>query len=95
MASQSGASSTAQTINACVSVGDVPKVGFKLMKQGHNFGRVLEAVSPALRGNVEKYMRKINWGQLTSECKGLFDKTIAAFIDGLSYKPHSNEDEEI
>jgi hypothetical protein len=59
------------------------KVGFKLMKQGHNFGRVLEAVSPTVRGNVEKYMRKIDWGQLTSECKNLFDKTIAAFIDGL------------
>jgi hypothetical protein len=61
----------------------VPTVGFMLMKQGHNFGGVLEAVSPALRGNVERYMRKINSGQLTSECKGLFDKTIAAFIDGL------------
>ena len=72
------------TLIGCVpAVGDALKVGFKLMKQGHNFGRVLEAVSPTVRGNVEKYMRQINWGQLTSECKGLFDKTIAAFIDGL------------
>lgn len=72
------------TLIGCVpAVGDALKVGFKLMKQGHNFGRVLEAVSPALRGNVEQYMRKIDWGQLTRECKGLFDKTIAAFIDGL------------
>ena len=53
------------------------------MKQGHNFGRVLEAVSPTVRGNVEKYMRKIDWADLTRECKGLFDKTIAALIDGL------------
>lgn len=72
------------TLIGCVpAVGDALKVGFKLMKQGHNFGRVLEAVSPTVRGNVEKYMRKIDWGQLTSECKNLFDKTIAAFIDGL------------
>ena len=72
------------TLIGCVpAVGDALKVGFKLMKQGHNFGRVLEAGSPTVRGNVEKYMRQINWGQLTSECKSLFDKTIAAFIDGL------------
>lgn len=72
------------TLIGCVpAVGDALKVGFKLMKQGHNFGRVLEAVSPALRGNVEKYMRKIDWPSLTSECKGLFNKTITAFIDGL------------
>ena len=72
------------TLIGCVpAVGDALKVGFKLMKQGHNFGRVLEAVSPTVRGNVEKYMRKIDWSSLTSECKSLFDKTIAAFIDGL------------
>lgn len=72
------------TLIGCVpAVGDALKVGLKLMKQGHNFGRVLEAVTPAVRGNVEKYMRKIDWADLSRECKGLFDKTIAAFIDGL------------
>jgi len=72
------------TLIGCVpAVGDALKVGFKLMKQGHNFGRVLEAVSPALRGNVEKFMRKIDWTMLARESKGLFTKTISAFIDGL------------
>jgi hypothetical protein len=72
------------TLIGCVpAVGDALKVGFRLMKQGHNFGRVLEAVSPALRGNVEKFMRKIDWTMLSRESKGLFTKTISAFIDGL------------
>lgn len=72
------------TLVGCVpAVGDALKVGFKLMKQGHNFGRVLEAVSPALRGNVEKFMRKIDWGMLGRESKGLFNKTIEAFVDGI------------
>ncbi|MEO7497259.1 MAG: hypothetical protein ABIT83_17310 [Massilia sp.] len=72
------------TLIGCVpAVGDALKVGFKLMKQGHNFGRVLEATSPALHGNVERFMRKIDWGMLASESKGLFNKLIAAFIDGL------------
>jgi len=72
------------TLIGCVpAVGDSLKVGFKLMTKGHNFGRVLEAVSPTLRGNVEKYMRKVDWAAMTQECKGLFGKTIAAFIDGL------------
>lgn len=72
------------TLIGCVpAVGDALKVGFKLMKQGHNFGRVLEAVSPALRGNVEKFMRKIDWKVLADESKGLFMKTVSAFIDGL------------
>ena len=48
------------TLIGCVpAVGDSLKIGFKLMTKGHNFGRVLEAVSPALRGNIEKDMRKI------------------------------------
>ena len=72
------------TLVGCVpAAGDALKVGFKLMKQGHNFGRVLEAVSPALRGNVEKFMRKIDWSMLTRESTGLFNKAIEAFIDGL------------
>ncbi|SFU83936.1 hypothetical protein [Pseudoduganella namucuonensis] len=72
------------TLVGCVpAAGDALKVGFKLMKQGHSFGRVLEAVSPKLRGNVEKYMRKVDWGMLAGEAKGLFTKVIAAFIDGL------------
>lgn len=68
----------------CVpAIGDALKVGFKLMKQGKSFGRVLEAVSPKLRGNVEKYMRSVNWGALATQSKSLFVRCIDAFIDGL------------
>lgn len=72
------------TLIGCVpAVGDALKVGFKFMRQGKSFGRVLEAVSPAVRGNVEKFMRKIDWAMLANESKSLFKKTIAAFVDGL------------
>ncbi|MEC5164210.1 MULTISPECIES: hypothetical protein [unclassified Janthinobacterium] len=72
------------TLIGCVpGAGDTLKVSFKLMQQGHSFGRVLEAVSPKVRGNVEAYMRNINWKNLAGECKGLLNKTFAAFIDGL------------
>ena len=72
------------TLIGCVpAIGDALKVGFKLMKQGRNFGRVLEAVSPALRGNVEVFMRKIDWNMLIRESQGLLHKTMDAFIDGL------------
>jgi hypothetical protein len=71
------------TLVGCVpAVGDTLKVGFKLMKQGHSFGRVLEAISPALRGNVEKFMRKIDWSMLAAESKGLFKGLMDAFILG-------------
>ncbi|NVI83520.1 hypothetical protein [Janthinobacterium sp. BJB401] len=72
------------TLVGCVPVvGDSLKVGFKLMKQGSHFGRVLEAVSPTLRGNVEKFMRKIDWGALSKDSKGLFNSAIETFIDGI------------
>lgn len=72
------------TLIGCVpGVGDGLKVGFKLLKQGHGFGRVMEAGSPMLRGNIEKFFRKIDWASLATQCKALFSKAIAAFIDGL------------
>ncbi|MBW3512391.1 hypothetical protein [Janthinobacterium sp. NKUCC06_STL] len=72
------------TLIGCVpAAGDALKVGFKLMKDGKSFGRALEGVTPKLRGNVEKYLREINWKTLASECKELLDKAFAAFIDGL------------
>lgn len=72
------------TLIGCVpAIGDALKVGFKLMKQGKNFGRVLEAASPKLRGNVEKYFRNINWASLASHAKSLFTQAIDTFIDGL------------
>jgi hypothetical protein len=72
------------TLIGCVpAIGDALKVGFKLMKQGHSFGRVLEAASPKLRGNIEKYMRNIDWGMLAQQSKSLFKKTLDVFIDGI------------
>lgn len=72
------------TLIGCVpAVGDTLKVGFKLMRKGVSFGRVLEAVSPKMRGNVEQFMRKIDWAALTAQCKTLFGKSIDAFVDGL------------
>ncbi|CDG83166.1 putative uncharacterized protein [Janthinobacterium agaricidamnosum NBRC 102515 = DSM 9628] len=72
------------TLIGCVpAIGDTMKVGFKFMKQGHNFGRVLEAVSPKLRGNVEKFMRQIDWSMLTRNSKSLFKNALDTFIDGI------------
>ena len=74
------------TLVGCVpAVGDALKVGFKLMRKGVPFGRVLEAVSPKMRGNVEQFMRKIDWAALTTQCKALFGKSIDAFVDGLDF----------
>ena len=68
----------------CVPLaGDALKVGFKLMRQGKNFGRVLEAISPKLRGNIEKFMRNIHWASLASDCKQIYAKVLGAFIEGL------------
>jgi len=72
------------TLIGCVpAAGDALKVGFKLMKKGHNFGRVLEAVSPAVRGNVEKFMRKIDWNMLIRESQSLLNNAIDTFIHGI------------
>jgi hypothetical protein len=72
------------TLIGCVpAVGDALKVGFKLMRKGVPFGRVLEAVSPKMRGNIEQFIRKIDWAALTAQCKTMFGKSIDAFVDGL------------
>jgi hypothetical protein len=72
------------TLIGCIpAAGDALKVGFKLMQKGVPFGRVLEAVSPKMRGNVEQFMHKIDWTGLAAQCKTLFGKSIDAFVDGL------------
>jgi hypothetical protein len=70
-------------IGCIPALGDALKVGFKLMKQGKSFGRVLEATSPRLRGNVERYMRNVNWASLANQAKPLFTRCIDAFINGI------------
>lgn len=70
-------------IGCIPALGDALKVGFRLMKQGKSFGRVLEAVSPKLRGNVQKYIRDVNWASLISQSKSLFARCIDAFVNGI------------
>nr|WP_314539332.1 hypothetical protein [uncultured Massilia sp.] len=72
------------TLIGCIpAVGDALKVGFKLMKQGHSFGRVLEAVSPKLRGNVEQFMRRVDWTTIGVQSKSIFSSAMDAFAHGL------------
>ena len=72
------------TLVGCVPVaGDSLKTGFRLLKSGHSLPRILDGMSPKIRGNVEKWFKEINWGQVSSVVKRSFDDVMAAFIDGL------------
>jgi len=72
------------TLVGCVPVaGDSLKTGFRLLKGGHSLPRILDGMSPKVRGNVEKWFREINWGQVASTVKRSFDDVMAAFIDGI------------
>jgi hypothetical protein len=72
------------TLVGCIPVmGDGLKAGFRLMKGGASLPRILDAVSPALKGNLEKWFRGIDWAHIAGSVKGSFDEIMAAFIDGL------------
>lgn len=72
------------TLVGCIpAAGDALKTTFRLLKRGDSLPRILDGLSPAIRGNVERFFRDINWGQVASTVKGSFDKVIASFIDGL------------
>ena len=72
------------TLVGCVPVvGDALKTVFRLLKRGDSMPRVLDGLSPAVRGNVERFFKEIDWGQVSGTVKGSFDKVIAAFLDGL------------
>lgn len=72
------------TLIGCVPVaGDGLKTGFRLLKGGEALPRILDGLSPKVRGNVEKWFREIDWGQITRSVKGGFDDVMGAFIDGL------------
>jgi len=72
------------TLVGCVPVaGDSLKTGFRLLKSGHSLPRILDGMSPKIRGNVEKWFREINWAEVASTVKRSFDDVIAAFIDGI------------
>lgn len=72
------------TLVGCVPVaGDSLKTGFRLLKSGHSLPRILDGMSPKVRGNVEKWFKDINWSQVSSVVKRSFDEVMGAFIDGL------------
>lgn len=72
------------TLVGCIpAVGDALKSVFRLLKRGDSLPRILDGLSPSIRGNVERFFREIDWGRVSSVVKGTFDKVIGAFIDGL------------
>lgn len=74
----------AVTLVGCVPVaGDALKTTFRLLRRGDAMPRILDALSPAVRGNVERYFREIDWALVGSTVKGSFDKVLGAFVDGL------------
>ncbi|MFT3721562.1 hypothetical protein [Pseudorhodoferax sp.] len=72
------------TLIGCIPVmGDALKTSFRLLKSGQSLPRILDAASPALRGNLDQWFRQINWGSIASSVKSSFDDVIKAFINGL------------
>ncbi|PVY79551.1 hypothetical protein C7414_105234 [Cupriavidus alkaliphilus] len=72
------------TLIGCVpALGDALKTSFRMMKSGHALPRILDAVSPKLKGNIEKWFRTVNWDALARTLKRNFDDVMGAFIDGL------------
>lgn len=72
------------TLVGCVpALGDALKTSFRMIKSGHSLARVLDAVSPALKGNLEHWFRTVNWGSVASGLKRNFDEVMGAFVHGL------------
>jgi hypothetical protein len=72
------------TLIGCIPVmGDALKTSFRLLKSGHSLPRILDAASPALRGNLDQWFKQINWSSITRSVKSSFDDVMKAFIDGL------------
>lgn len=72
------------TLVGCIPVmGDGLKTGFRLLKGGASLPRILDAASPALKGNLEKWFRNLDWGQIAASVKKNFGEVLGAFIDGL------------
>lgn len=72
------------TLVGCVpALGDALKTSFRMIKSGHSLARVLDAISPALKGNLEHWFRTVNWGSVASGLKRNFDEVMGAFVHGL------------
>lgn len=63
--------------------GDAFKVAFKFIRHGHPLGRVLDAVSPQLRGHVERWLRGADWDGLTRQITQQFHRVVDQFIEAL------------
>ena len=64
--------------------GDALKVAFKFIRAGHPLGRVLDAVSSHLRGNVEKWLRTIDWQDLSTQLTKRFKEIVNSLISTLN-----------
>lgn len=72
------------TLVGCVPImGDGLKTGFRLMKSGKAMPRILDGLSPSLRGDINKWFKNIDWADISRTVKSTFDDILAAFIDGL------------
>ena len=72
------------TLVGCVPImGDGLKTGFRLMKSGKAMPRILDGLSPRLRGDIDTWFRNIDWAEISRTVKSTFDDILAAFIDGL------------
>ncbi|MDB0544123.1 hypothetical protein LBW62_23005 [Ralstonia solanacearum] len=72
------------TLVGCVpALGDALKTSFRMIKSGHALPRVLDAVSPSLKGNLEHWFRTVDWGSIAGNLKRNFDDVMGAFIHGL------------
>ena len=64
--------------------GDALKVAFKFIRAGYPLGRVLDAVSPHLRGDVEKWLRTIDWQDLSTQLTKQFKEIVTSLITTLN-----------
>lgn len=72
------------TLVGCVpALGDALKTSLRMIKSGHALPRVLDAVSPSLKGNLEHWFRTVDWGSIAGNLKRNFDDVMGAFIHGL------------
>ncbi|MFW6745197.1 hypothetical protein ACODTT_13870 [Acinetobacter pittii] len=62
--------------------GDGLKIVFKQLRSGKAMGAILDAIpSKAMRGNVEKWFRNLNWNAYTKELQTTSNKIIDGLID--------------
>lgn len=72
------------TLVGCIpALGDAFKVCFKLVRQGHGIGRVLDALRAVLKGDVDRWLRTIDWTMVSRRSKATLNDVLDAFIGAL------------